>query len=126
MPTVRYTGGGRYRIAGQNFGPGDTREVDEDIAEHLRGVDEFDVLDESGDSDEEGEETDESDVNEVAGESGTLPFNPEAKTNDDIADRVADIDDPETLQALLNLEEEQQDRTGATDAIEDRLDELEG
>ena len=55
----------------------------------------------------------------------TLPFDPSNYTNDEVAERVADIDDPETLAALKNLEEQQQDRAGATDAIADRLDELE-
>lgn len=63
---------------------------------------------------------------EAEGESGTLPFNPEDHTNSEIEDRVAEIDDVETLRALRNLEAEQEDRTGATDAIEDRIDELEG
>lgn len=56
---------------------------------------------------------------------GTLPFDPGNYTNDEVAERVADIDDPDTLEALKNLEEQQQDRAGATDAIADRLDELE-
>lgn len=56
---------------------------------------------------------------------GTPPFNPGDHTNDEVAERVADIDDTEVLTALKNLEEQQQDRTGATDAIEERLTELE-
>ena len=56
---------------------------------------------------------------------GTLPFNPGDHTNDEVAERVADIDDPATLEALTRLEEQQQDRAGATDAIAERLDELE-
>jgi hypothetical protein len=62
---------------------------------------------------------------EVDGESGQLPFNPEAHTNAEIEQRVADIDDPAALRALRNLEAEQKDRTGATEAIDARLDELE-
>jgi len=57
---------------------------------------------------------------------GMLPFNPGDHTNDEVAERVADIDDWATLEALKNLEEQQQDRAGATDAIADRLDGLEG
>jgi len=55
-----------------------------------------------------------------------LPFDPSAHTNDEVAERVADIDEVEVLTALMNLEEQQQDRDGATSAISDRLDELEG
>ncbi|WP_137288632.1 hypothetical protein [Natronorubrum halophilum] len=59
------------------------------------------------------------------GETGTLPFNPEEHTNDEIAERVAEIDDEATLIALRNLEEDQKDRDGAKNAIDSRLDELE-
>ncbi|GAB3669547.1 hypothetical protein [Halopiger thermotolerans] len=58
-------------------------------------------------------------------ESGTLPFNPESNTIHEIEDKLEDVDDEETLRALRTLEEEQKDRDGATDAIDDRLDELE-
>lgn len=56
---------------------------------------------------------------------GTLPFDPGDHTNAEVAERVAEVDDAETLEALKDLEAQQQDRTGATEAIADRLDELE-
>ena len=135
MPTVEKTEGGRVTIRGiGEFRLGDQAEVSKDDAAYL--------CDERGDFERVDDvtaeaETDGDDVHQEDGppdpaaleddaESGTLPFNPEDHTNSDIADRVADIDDPATLRALLNLEEEQRDRTGATDAIEERLDGLEG
>lgn len=62
---------------------------------------------------------------DLDGESGTLPFSPDAFTVGEIEDRIADIDDAATVRALRNLEEEQQDRTTAIDALDARLDELE-
>ncbi|SFS62982.1 hypothetical protein [Halostagnicola kamekurae] len=65
------------------------------------------------------------DIDEPDDESETLPFNPEEHTNDEIAERVKDVDDAAALEALRNLEEEQKDRDGAKDAIDARMDELE-
>lgn len=68
---------------------------------------------------------DDGEANSVEREaSQTLPFNPEAHTNDEIEDRVQDVDDESVLRALLNIEQEQKDRAGATDAIQNRLDDL--
>jgi len=58
------------------------------------------------------------------GPSGTLPFNPEDHTNAEIEERAADIDDPEAVRALRNVEAEQKNRDGAADALGERLDEL--
>jgi hypothetical protein len=54
----------------------------------------------------------------------TAPFDPAEYTNEEIAERVEVADDEEALHALLDLEENQQDRDGATSAIEERLEEL--
>lgn len=44
MPTAHYTAdGGHYRVGGIGFDPGDVYEVDGDLAEHLEGVDDFDI-----------------------------------------------------------------------------------
>ncbi|WP_147435155.1 hypothetical protein [Haloarcula sp. Atlit-120R] len=135
MPTVEKTEGGRVTVRGiGEFGLGDQAEVSEDDAAYLcdeRGdferIDDVAAEDETGGDDVHQEDgpPDPDDLEDDA-ESGTLPFNPADLTNDEVADRAADIDDPATLRALLNLEEEQKDRSGATDAIEERLGELEG
>ncbi|OYR79333.1 hypothetical protein DJ84_18435 [Halorubrum ezzemoulense] len=67
----------------------------------------------------------EDDVDDLDGESGTLPFNPDAKTIAGIETEIADIDDVTAVRALKNLEAEQQDRSGAEDVFDDRLAELE-
>lgn len=114
MPEVTYTGGGHYRVGGYGFDAGDTQDVDEELASYLSDHDDFEVADNA---------TDGEDVEEDS--TAALPFNPKDHTNDEVAERVQDIDDAETLTALLNLEEDQKNRDGATDAITDRLDELE-
>lgn len=45
-------------------------------------------------------------------------------TVNELADHVADVDDPEYLEALLDLERASDDRVGAVDAIEERLAEV--
>ena len=55
-----------------------------------------------------------------------LPFDPADYTNDEVAEEVEDVDDAAELEALLEAEQEDQDRSGATDAIESRLEEVEG
>jgi len=124
MPVIRYTAeGGRYRVAGQSFEPGDEAGVSKSLADHLLDRDDFEVVD---DGSEALKEDDSPDSDDADGESGTLPFNPENHTNDEIAERASNIDDEAALNALLNLEVEQKDRNGAKDAIDDRLNELEG
>jgi len=70
-------------------------------------------------------DSDDVDVEDLDGESGTLPLNPEDYTIDDLETEVADIEDPAAVRALKNLEAEQEDRSGAEDVFDDRLAELE-
>lgn len=116
MPVIRYTGGAVYNIReGPRFEDGDEAEVNEDTADRLTDRHDFELV----------EDTDDEGVDMDGVEPETLPFNPREYTNDEVADQVEKIDDPETVRALYNLEVDQRDRTGATDAIESRLDELE-
>lgn len=64
------------------------------------------------------------DAADLEGESGTLPFNPEENTIGELEEKVADVDDVAAVRALKNLEAEQQDRSGAEDVFDDRLDDL--
>jgi len=123
MPRVRYAGGSTYTIRnGPTFeDEGDEADVDEETAERLTARPDFEVVDTDDDTVRE----EDGPPDETAGDSGTLPFNPADHTNDEIAEKVAEIDGEAALVALRNLEAEQKDRTGATDAIDDRLDELE-
>jgi hypothetical protein len=127
MPTFEKTSGGQVLLRGidRRVSVGDRVDATGGYAEYLRGRGDFQEVDvqdaEFREVDDSGTATPDID----ASEGDTLPFNPEEHTNDEVAERVADIDDVETLIALRNLEEEQQDRAGATDAIEDRIDDLE-
>ncbi|RRJ31568.1 gas vesicle protein GvpO [Halocatena pleomorpha] len=49
---------------------------------------------------------------------------PEAYTVDELSDEIESIDDPATLKEMYDAETEQQNRTGAKEAIEARLEEL--
>jgi DNA topoisomerase VI subunit B len=51
---------------------------------------------------------------------------PTELTVDEIKERIADVDDVATLEAILELEERGENRSTATDAIENRIDDLEG
>lgn len=125
MPRVEKTTGGRLRtrVTDEEFVAGETYGVDAETAEYL--VDErgdFELVD-AGEVEDEGEAPD---LEPLDGAEGKLPFNPESKNIDDIEERIAEIDDVETLKALRNIEEEQKDRTGATDALTARINDLEG
>jgi hypothetical protein len=127
MTELRWTRDSTFHDGERNFratGPGVydvPEEAVEEYLDHRSGA--WERPEEDGD--EETDEASAEDVNELESESGTLPFNPENQTNSEIEERVAEIDDVATLRALLNLEEEQKDREGATDAIEARIHELE-
>jgi hypothetical protein len=55
-----------------------------------------------------------------------VAFDPSEQTNDEITELVQDVDNVEELDAIKELETADKNRTGALDAIDDRLDELEG
>jgi len=112
---------GSIRYDRELYEEGDELEVHEGALEsHPRTLER---VDEGGQDDSDG--VDETHAEAAAGEEGTLPFNPESHTNDELAEQVAEIEDTATLVALRNLETEQKDRTGAKEAIDERLDDLE-
>jgi len=130
MPELRWTLASTYHDTEHNFravGPG-VYDVPEDRVEkylsHRLGG--WERVDDEPEEPEQEAEDDEESVEEHLedGKTRTLPFTPEEHTNPDIEEKVQEIDDEEVLIALRTLEEEQQDRTGATDAIEARLDEV--
>lgn len=145
MPVFEKTAGGEVLLRGidRRVAVGERVEANGGFADYLRERGDFDEVDvqdadfrevddagggAGGDGAGEGdvhEEDGPPDDLELTEHDGTLPFSPEEHTNDEIADRVADIDDRATLIALRRLEQEQKDRTGATDAIQSRLGELE-
>lgn len=99
----------------REIAPGEVADVDDDVAAA------FGAFVPADESEDEGEPEP-----EPEGETGTLPFNPEAHTVDELAEKAADVDDPAAVRALRNLEEEQNDRTTAVEALEERLADLEG
>lgn len=140
MTELKWTRDSTFHDGGRNFrarGPGVydvPEEAVEEYLDHRSGawerVDEDDTEQPANDAGSEdsnasADDGDTETTSEPDGEGGTLPFNPEEHTNAEIEERIADIDDVETVRALKNLEEEQQDRSGATDAFDDRLTELE-
>jgi len=113
---VRYTAdGGHYRIGGYGFDPGDEKDVDDELAEYLEGHDDFEIT----------ELPEPTDLTVDDAESEKLPFSPESHTVAEIEERIAEIEDPDTLRALRNLEQEQKNRETATAAIEGQLSDME-
>jgi len=126
MPRVRYTAdGGRYRIAGVTFEPGDVEEVPSGLAEYLVGdVGSFEYVDgetvESADTDDGSDEADGSDTD------GDLVDELREKTIPEIEDELEAGHFDDRLEAVANAEREGKDRAGVHDAIGVRRAEIEG
>ena len=123
MPRARYTAdGGRYRIGRITFEPGDEKEVDRDVANHLSDHDDFEVTVEKDAVDEPEDETDSDD----AEEEDTDGFDAAAFVDRTPVDDV--VDDIEAGEADGHLEavQEAADRVGVEDAAGQRRAELEG
>lgn len=120
MPTVEKTSGGRVYIRplDQRFEIDDRVDVDEEMAAYL--------CDERGDFSRIVEKDDTEDESEPEADSDELPFDPADLTVDELEERIADIDDVETLDAIGQAEDEGKSRETAFEAINDRLDDLEG
>jgi len=108
MPTVRYTAGGRYRVAGHSFEHGDTASVSGGLADHLVDTGAFNVVN-AGDRDD------------------LVPADDYAGTHtvSEIREDIADIKNREWLATLRAAEAAGEHRTTALEAIDDRLAELE-
>ena len=123
MPTVRYRGGGGYRIRdGPAFqDDGDEADVGEGTATRLTDRPDFELVTESADADA----ADEDSGNAGAG----LEWDPNAHTVDEVRDYVGSVDGDsvrEWLEAALAAEQSGKDRTTAKEAIRTRLADLEG
>lgn len=133
MPRVRYTDdGGRYRVAGESFGPGDEAEVSEGLATHLvEDVDRFERVDTSSAETDSGAgaQTEASDGSDAGSDAESASgFDPSAHTVTEIREHVEQVDGNDVvdeLEALRQQELEGKNRTTALDAIDDRLYELE-
>jgi len=136
VPTVRYTSeGGRYRVGGETFEPGDVHDVPDGLATHLvDDVGEFEYVDDAaGAAGEGGPAAD--DVHEEDGppdEDGD-----DDGTDDDLAAILADMTIPEfeeelesgrfddRLDAVAKAEAQGDDRAGIHDVIGVRRAEIE-
>ena len=123
MPTVEKTRGGQVyiRSVGQQFAIGDRAEVSESEAQYLveeRG--DFELVD-------AGEQTGSANDADYAinTESGELLDAADA-TVDQIETAIAEVEDPDAIRYILDAERDGQHRTTAIEALEARLDELEG
>ena len=145
MPTVEKHSGGRVYIRplDRRFEIGDRVDVDRELAAYLcdergdftrivekAGEAEAAAEESSAEKDDDPAEEADSDGDDTSdevptGESGTLPFNPESLTVNEVEEEVDDVDDVEAVRALRNLEQQQKDRTTAVEVLEARLDELE-
>lgn len=106
MPTLRYTGGGRFRHGGRTFEHGDTATVDSDTAAHLLETAPFEEL-----IDVDGRVVDETPA--------TPPFDPGEHSVADLRDRLDDATlTSDELEALTAAESQGKKRTTALDAIE--------
>lgn len=117
----------QYRHDGEQYERDDTLEVPKRVLNRhpnsLERIEEATAAepgDDAGDADAEIELTDE--------DGGTIPFNPTNFSVDEVEDRIADIEDADTIRSLRTLEqtEDGDPRTTAIEAFDARIDELEG
>jgi hypothetical protein len=108
----------QYRSGGEQYERGDTLTVSKrELDRHPNSLEKI------------GEVTGEAEGEDVPdGPSGKLPFLPPEHSVSEIEERIAEIDDVEAVRALRNAEQQEQDdpRTTAVEAFDDRIDELEG
>ena len=115
--SVRVTDGDVW-VDGEHLTRGDEVEIPTTVYERIsRSFEQVDDVDDVTDDADE-EQVDQGDPPEVDPHPGEL-------TVDEIEDRVAEVDDLAKLRAILSLEEDGKDRTTATDAIEERIHDLE-
>ena len=124
MPVVEKTDGSRVYIRplDQRFDIGDRAEVSAEQAQYLvteRG--DFEVVDDvdGGEADGEDESTD----LDTAREKVTV--DPSQHTIDELKSRLQDVDQFAEIDAIRALEEHDEERSGALEAIDDRRSELE-
>lgn len=123
MPHATYTAeGGYFRVGGHGFDPGDTREVDAELADYLAGLEEFEVEGiDSADADDSDTDNGASEA-DADNESG---FDIEEFLDDNVEPIAADIRAGE-VDAHLDAIAETADRVTVQDAIGERRAELEG
>lgn len=113
MPTIRYTDGGRYRVAGRTFERGDEKAVDDATAAYL--------VEDVGDFEYVGTKAPPAEVPHVSSEdiadllSGTV---------DEVAAALSTGDYDTALDRVADAEADGADRVGVREAIEARHETL--
>ncbi|WP_435552758.1 hypothetical protein [Natrinema sp. CGMCC1.2065] len=121
-PTVRVrVAGAQFRFDREQYTRGDELEVPERIVDrHPRtlAIVEEDVDDDGGATG----------AGDATGELAVDGLDPHPKDLDvpELEDRIADVDDVDLLNAIKEAEKQNDDRTTAKNAIDSRLNELEG
>ncbi|WEL29857.1 hypothetical protein [Haloferax volcanii] len=127
--TVRVrVAGSQFRYDREQYIEGDELEVHEGALEkHPRTLERVEDADENVQMSTGGEADAADDVDEGGGLTvDDLDPHPEDLTVVELEERIDDVDDVDLLETIKEAEEETENRTGAIDAVENRLDELEG
>lgn len=109
--------GRQFRDGGEEYLTGDTLEVSERAYEGWKAR-----LEPTDDGEDQSDE--DNDSNGEAEESDGLDPHPGDLTVDELEDRISGVDDPDLLQRIRDTEEAADDRSGALDAIDARLNDL--
>ena len=124
--SVRVTDGDVW-VDGEHLTRGDEVDIPAGVYDRLPGSFEQ-VADpdagEDSDEDNAAQETDDGGADTVAVDD--LDPHPDDLTVDELEERIADVDDVALLEAIRGAETDAEDRTTAVDAIDARLNELEG
>lgn len=120
---VRVTGR-QFRHDGEEYHTGDTLEVPERAIEGWEArLERVNDEGEDADTDEDGGGEEEGEGGE-GGEGEEPEPHPRDLTVSELEDRIEGVDDPDLLRDIRAAEEDADDRSGATDAIDDRLNDL--
>lgn len=116
MTRVKVTGRS-FRYRGERYRHGDTFEAEDGVLEkHPRTLS-------AVDGDEAGQEADEDDGTVTVDD---LDPHPADLKVGELKERIADVEDVDLLETIRDAEEATEDRTTAKDAIDARLNEIEG
>ena len=114
----------QYRSGGEQYERGDTLEVSKrELDRHPNSLERIEAAATDPTADDAAALAD-----TIQDDGGTVPFNPTNFSVDDVEDRIADIENVDTIRALRTLEqtEDGDPRTTAVEAFDARIDELEG
>lgn len=110
---------GEYRHEREHYTRGDELEVPEKtLDKHPRSLTRIEDVDDSATKADE--PSSEGDTDEI-----DVDPHPSEVTIPELEERIADVEDVDLLEAIRDAEEASKDREGATDALDDRIADLE-